>query len=168
MFGLSLGSIKWIAAGIILAVLLAIVGGFWLNYKHLQDAYATAQANAATAKAAFAAEQATTQALQQQTAELRDRIAKAEETARQIDAAYQANAADLRSLRAKLAKHDLERLTDAKPKLVQDAINRGTADAWRLLQCAGRTTSDCAGPGAPAAARTRPASPAARAAAASP
>lgn len=46
----ALGSLKFIIAGIVLAVMLAVVSGFWLNYRHEQDARVAAEQKAAVAQ----------------------------------------------------------------------------------------------------------------------
>lgn len=154
MFGLSLASIKWIAAGMAALFILAAVGGFWLSYRHLQDAYATAQANAATAKASAAISESSLDVERKKNADLNDRITKAEETNREITAAYQANMDELRTVKAKLAKHDLQRLSNAHPKMVERALNASSITAWNRLQSAGHPPPD--GDRGPAAAADHP------------
>lgn len=139
------GQLKWLIVGIVTATLLSAVAGFWLNYRHLQQDYANAAASTANAKAALAVEQATSVSLQKRIDALQSKIEQQEELTRQLDAVYQRNRKDLRAIRNTLSKHDLERLSNAHPKLIEDAINRGTITAWRLLQCAGNPTPECSG-----------------------
>lgn len=136
---------KLIIVGAMMATLFAAVAGFWLNYHHLQEAYAAAAAGTANAKAALAVEQATSTGLLKRIDTLQTRIEQAEELNRQLDAVYQRNRKDLTTIQHKLSKHDFERLSDAHPKLIENAINRGTAAAWRLLQCAGNPAPECSG-----------------------
>lgn len=70
-----------------------------------------------------------------------DRDARAEAFQRQLEElaeGQQRNRDELDRVNSTFAKHDLEKLADAKPQLVENRINRGTRDAIRLLNDAGR------------------------------
>lgn len=54
------------------------------------------------------------------------------------------------------AKHDLEALSLAKPRLIQRRINSGSAAVLRVLECATGGGTDCPGGGRPADGPTPP------------
>lgn len=44
------------------------------------------------------------------------------------------------------AKHDIGKLAEGKPSAIENVINNGTADAFKLLECSsGSTDKSCAG-----------------------
>lgn len=141
MFGLS--SIKLISIALGALFIVGVVFGGYEYVKGLETRLVTAEKDASTANAAFVTEHATSEGLKKQIDGLNDQMTKMQETVKQTLIAYQANARDVQKLRDEFAKHNLERLTNAKPGLLEDIINRGTLRVWDGLQCAGGSTTKC-------------------------
>lgn len=151
MFGLS--SFKLIAIGLAALFIAAVVGAGYRYVTVMQETIRVLEANNAKLETAVDQQKGAITALE---TTIQERDARAESFAQTLaDLAERQtrNRAELDQLNSTLAKHDLERLADEKPQLVETRINRGTRDVIRLLNAASAIGGvDEAGRGRPGAA----------------
>ena len=109
----------------------AIIGasafGIWQYYKHTQ---AQIQAYAITAAQAEQAQQATATALLLVQADLK----MVEEQYSIVSVKFEAANTRVKDLRSKLSRHEIGALAEAKPKLVEKIIDKGTKDVLRCFE----------------------------------
>jgi ATP/maltotriose-dependent transcriptional regulator MalT len=123
MFGL--GSFK-IYAMIGVAVATMVAGFYWY-YQDSQKRIMDLMANQAKLETAVAIQEET---IKQQQANM----AKQAATLEQVNTAFAKAQADNRNLSDKLMKHDLGKLAEKKPGLVEEKINRGTDAVGRCFE----------------------------------
>lgn len=128
---------KLIGAAVAILFVIGIVYAGYRHIENLQERALAAEANAATAKAAFETEKGAVVAMQAHVADLVRQQAETQARVDALSAQQQENAAAVTKLQGIFAKHDMEKLADAKPKLVERAINAGSDRAWGLLRDAG-------------------------------
>ena len=129
--------------GAVVAVIAAVGGAYWhyTNVKNQRD-LAIAQVSALNLQV-----ETQNQTIDSLEIAVEDWSRSAERFQATLDALANAQVeatAEARRLNDVLGKHDLERLADAKPVLIERRINSGTADILRLLRCAsGSGSEDC-------------------------
>lgn len=137
-------SFSWVKVGISLLAVLAVVLTIGLGYRHYVDLEKRVTDLAA------------------ENSQLKGRVEGAENRVREFAAAQdklissvaamgKANEAameETRRLGKLFAEHDLGALARRKPGMVEPRINRGSADAQRMLECASGNRERC-GPAAP-------------------
>lgn len=136
MFGLSLGSLKWIAAGL---AALFIAGIIFAGYRYIENRNAELEAalqNVAALKTAKAVQDDTIKQLSGALTDYAVAAKKNQEALAKIAEGEAARQASIDKLAATFQKHDLGKLTHAKPTLIQALINRGTAAALDGLRAA--------------------------------
>lgn len=141
MFGLSgIGiGLKMLAAGVLLT---AVAGAYW-HYTSVKNERNAALARVGALNVAHAVQEDTISTLegaidQWQAQATQFQAALNAMTEAQVEASSQT-----RRLNNVLSKHDLERLSLAKPGLIERRINRGTADILSVFECAsGRDCPD--------------------------
>lgn len=123
MFGL--GSLK-IYAMIGVAVATMVAGFYWY-YQDSQKRIMDLMANQAKLETAVAIQEET---IKQQQADM----AKQAETLEKVNDAFAKAQADKQNLTDRLMKHDLGKLAEKKPGLVEEKINRGTDNVGRCFE----------------------------------
>lgn len=129
---------KLVVAGVATLALGLIITLGYRHYTGMQARIVELEASNSALQVALEVEQATSAAkddalLEWQIAAEEARI----EAEHQAAVARQATA-ETRRLNAIFAEHDLTRLALAKPGLIERRINSGTADIFRMLECASR------------------------------
>jgi len=127
---------KWIIAGVATAALALIIT---LSYRHYTGLVAENTALASSNAELSLALEVQGKTVTAQEDALREWQMAAEEAELlniELQRVAQQATAETRRLNAIFAEHDLTRLSLAKPGLIERAINRGTADAFRMLECA--------------------------------
>jgi hypothetical protein len=123
MFGL--GSLKIYAMiGVAIATMVA---GFYWYYQDSQKRIMDLMANQAKLEVAVATQEET---IKQQQADMK----KQAETLKEVNDAFAKAQADKQNLTDKLMKHDLGKLAEKKPGLVEEKINRGTDNVGRCFE----------------------------------
>ena len=123
MFGL--GSLK-IYAMIGVAVATMVAGFYWY-YQDSQKKIMDLMANQAKLETAVALQEATIKQQQED-------MAKQAATLEKVNDAFAKAQADKQNLTDKLMKHDLGKLAEKKPGLVEEKINRGTDNVGRCFE----------------------------------
>lgn len=123
MFGL--GSLK-IYAMIGVAVATMVAGFYWY-YQDSQKRIMDLMANQAKLETAVAIQEATIKQQQED-------MAKQAATLEKVNDAFAKAQADKQILTDKLMKHDLGKLAEKKPGLVEEKINRGTDNVGRCFE----------------------------------
>jgi len=123
MFGL--GSLK-IYAMIGVAVATMVAGFYWY-YQDSQKKIMDLMANQAKLETAVAIQEATIKQQQED-------MAKQAATLEKVNDAFAKAQADKQNLTDKLMKHDLGKLAEKKPGLVEEKINRGTDNVGRCFE----------------------------------
>jgi ATP/maltotriose-dependent transcriptional regulator MalT len=123
MFGL--GSLK-IYAMIGVAVATMVAGFYWY-YQDSQKRIMDLMANQAKLETAVAIQEATIKQQQED-------MAKQAATLEKVNDAFAKAQADKQNLTDKLMKHDLGKLAEKKPGLVEEKINRGTENVGRCFE----------------------------------
>ena len=123
MFGL--GSLK-IYAMIGVAVATMVAGFYWY-YQDSQKRIMDLMANQAKLETAVAIQEET---IKQQQADM----AKQAATLEKVNDAFAKAQADKQNLTDRLMKHDLGKLAEKKPGLVEEKINRGTDNVGRCFE----------------------------------
>lgn len=123
MFGL--GSLK-IYAMIGVAVATMVAGFYWY-YQDSQKRIMDLMANQAKLETAVAIQEATIKQQQED-------MAKQAATLEKVNDAFAKAQADKQNLTDKLMKHDLGKLAEKKPGLVEEKINRGTDNVGRCFE----------------------------------
>jgi len=112
---------------IIGAVVLTMVGGFTLYFQWSQEQMQIMAANNAKLEQAVATQEET---IKQQQADM----VKQAETLKVVNDAFAKAQTDKQTLTDKLIKHDLGKLAEKKPSLVEEKINRGTDNVGRCFE----------------------------------
>lgn len=143
-------SAKNVVMGLAALLIVGLVVGFWYNYHQMQLTIQSLGDKVAASNAAFALQKTTNDQLVKINDSLHQDLVKQQELATQFTSKFEENAQAVSTLRRVLAKHNLEKLANAKPSLIQDLINRGTLHAWCLRWRAGhpdtapnRTPAQC-------------------------
>lgn len=117
------------------AVLIAaVVGGFWLHYNNLVEENAALQEDRAKAVQALEASQQAVNAMRGQLAEWRIEQDEFNSTLQKMAENQREASKERRRLISIFEKHDLDKLSHAKPVLIERRINRGTDDVIRMLE----------------------------------
>lgn len=127
----------WIKLAIGLAIILAVGGTIFAGYtyvENLQAKVATLQDNNAKLKASLAQQELTIGAQREALVKWEDRDKEMQETMKQMAAVQTKATEQMRRLNDVLSKHDLDRLSLAKPRLVENRINRATADVFSVFE----------------------------------
>jgi len=133
---------KFIIAGVATLVIGLIIT---LSYKHYTGLIETInELTEVNAQLAFGLE------IEQQTSLAKDEaLSKWQKAAEEnklimekLSSVAQQATAENRRLNGIFAEHDLTRLALAKPKLIENRINNGTANAGRMLECISQTNCD--------------------------
>jgi predicted negative regulator of RcsB-dependent stress response len=120
-----LGKIKML---LILTVIIGAVGfGAWKYYQYTQEQIRIYAVNAATAELAQEASEAALVAIQKDMAEIREQFAS-------VSADFEVAQSRVDNLEEKLSKHDLGALAQAKPKLIEKIVDKGTKDVLRCYE----------------------------------
>jgi predicted negative regulator of RcsB-dependent stress response len=120
-----LGKLKML---LILAVVLGAMGfGAWKYYQYTQEQIRIYAVNAATAELAQEASEAALVAIQKDMAEIREQFAS-------VSADFEVAQSRVDNLEEKLSKHDLGALAQAKPKLIEKIVDKGTKDVLRCYE----------------------------------
>ena len=113
---------------LILAVVLGAMGfGAWKYYQYTQEQIRIYAVNAATAELAQEASEAALVAIQKDMAEIREQFAS-------VSADFEVAQSRVDNLEEKLSKHDLGALAQAKPKLIEKIVDKGTKDVLRCYE----------------------------------
>lgn len=126
-------------AGLKMALLGAVViamGGFYWHYTSVKQERNDALALVGAMEVAKATQDATIKSLEGAITEWADQAKKMQATLEELSRVQQEATAQQRRLNDVLGKHDLERLSEAKPVLIERRINSGTADVFRMFECA--------------------------------
>ena len=138
--GIGLG-IKMLAAGVLLT---AVAGAYW-HYTSVKNERNAAMAQVGALNVAHKVQSATISTLERA---IRQWKTQADRFQLALDAMTEAQVeanSQTRRLNNVLSKHDLERLSLAKPGLIERRINRGTADILSVFECA--SGRDCSNDG---------------------
>lgn len=120
--------------GIAALIVLGMIAGFWLNYRHIIDQNAELAAANAEVTAALRSSEAATQAAIQTIDQWSAEQARTQDSIDSMAAQQIEATKETRRLNSIFSKHDLERLARAKPILIERRINLGASRAWGLLQ----------------------------------
>jgi len=120
-----LGKLKMI---LILTVVLGAVGfGAWKYYTYTQEQIRIYAVNAATAELAQQESEAALESLHKDMAEIREQFAT-------VSAEFEIAQSRVENLEEKLSEHDLGALAQAKPKLIEKIVDKGTKDVLRCYE----------------------------------
>jgi predicted negative regulator of RcsB-dependent stress response len=120
-----LGKLKMI---LILTVVLGAVGfGAWKYYQYTQEQIRIYAVNAATAELAQQESEAALESLHKDMAEIREQFAT-------VSAEFEIAQSRVENLEEKLSEHDLGALAQAKPKLIEKIVDKGTKDVLRCYE----------------------------------
>jgi len=120
-----LGKLKMI---LILTVVLGAVGfGAWKYYQYTQEQIRIYAVNAATAELAQQESEAALESLHKDMAEIREQFAT-------VSAEFEIAQSRVDNLEEKLSEHDLGALAQAKPKLIEKIVDKGTKDVLRCYE----------------------------------
>ena len=112
---------------IIGAVMITLAGSFAAYFKWSQEQMQIMAANNAKLETAVATQE---QTIKQQQADM----AKQAETLTAVNEKFATAQAERDALRDKLAKHEIGKLAEKKPELVEAAINKGADNAARCFE----------------------------------
>lgn len=135
-------SLKWIIISCILVIILGILVGGYVHYSRLVDELDELNAIQAhqvddinNKKALIAAQQLSLEAwkgeVKAQEKATKDMASIAQKAVKQKD-----------ELNELFSKHNFEELALRKPGLIENIINRGTVDAYRMLECSSGSNSE--------------------------
>lgn len=120
-----LGKLKML---LILTVVLGAVGfGAWKYYQYTQEQIRIYAVNAATAELAQEQAENAIAAIQKDMAEVREQFAS-------VSADFEVAQSRVENLEGKLSEHDLGALAQAKPKLIEKIVDKGTKDVLRCYE----------------------------------
>tara|TARA_B100000953_G_scaffold80642_1_gene65671 strand:- start:146 stop:628 length:483 start_codon:yes stop_codon:yes gene_type:complete len=120
-----LGKLKML---LILTVVLGAVGfGAWKYYQYTQEQIRIYAINAATAELAQQESEAALEAIHKDMAAIREQFAS-------VSADFEVAQSRVDVLEEKLSKHDLGALAQAKPKLIEKIVDKGTKDVLRCYE----------------------------------
>lgn len=129
-----------------IAAALFVAGLVWLGYTHytsliddikkLEASNARLDTQISVQHEAIKAQEEAVNEWQQAEKRLTDQMQKLQDLSKSA-------ARELDRLNEVLSKHDLETLSKRKPGLIENRINRGSADALRMLECATGRASAC-------------------------
>ena len=113
---------------LILTVVLGAVGfGAWKYYQYTQEQIRIYAVNAATAELAQQESEAALESLHKDMAEIREQFAT-------VSAEFEIAQSRVENLEEKLSEHDLGALAQAKPKLIEKIVDKGTKDVLRCYE----------------------------------
>jgi len=113
---------------LILTVVLGAVGfGAWKYYTYTQEQIRIYAVNAATAELAQQESEAALESLHKDMAEIREQFAT-------VSAEFEIAQSRVDNLEEKLSEHDLGALAQAKPKLIERIVDKGTKDVLRCYE----------------------------------
>ena len=113
---------------LILTVVLGAVGfGAWKYYTYTQEQIRIYAVNAATAELAQQESEAALESLHKDMAEIREQFAT-------VSAEFEIAQSRVENLEEKLSEHDLGALAQAKPKLIEKIVDKGTKDVLRCYE----------------------------------
>lgn len=130
--------IKWIAIGAAVLFILGTVAAGYIYVTKLQADLLEAEKRTQALADAKVIQDKTIADLQSNDAKM---VAQAQANQKAVDDLARSSAqqqATVDKLAVELQRHNLGKLSDAKPKLVQGAINRGTGAAFDRLRAASR------------------------------
>lgn len=117
------------------ALAVAIAGAYW-HYTTVKGERDAALAQVGALQVAHETQKATIATLEGAVDQWKEQAEKFQATLDALaDAQVEANS-QARKLNDVLGKHDLERLSEAKPALIERRINSGTADVFRMFESA--------------------------------
>ena len=120
-----LGKLKMI---LILTVVVGAVGfGAWKYYQYTQEQIGIYRENAAKAEMAQQASEAAVKAIQQDLVEVQAQYTKVSDD-------FKVAKSRVNALEEKLTKHELGDLAQAKPKLIEKIVDKGTKDVLRCYE----------------------------------
>ena len=120
-----LGKLKML---LILTVVLGAVGfGAWKYYQYTQEQIRIYAVNAATAELAQEQAENAIAAIQKDMAEVREQFAS-------VSADFEVAQSRVENLEEKLSEHELGALAQAKPKLIEKIVDKGTKDVLRCYE----------------------------------
>lgn len=129
--GIGLG-IKMLAAGVLLT---AVAGAYW-HYTSVKNERNAALAQVGALNVANLVQEDTISTLEGAVLDWQIQAAQFQVTLSAMALAQTEANSQVRRLNNVLSKHDLERLSLAKPGLIERRINRGTADILSVFECA--------------------------------
>lgn len=118
-----------------LAIIAIVILAIW-HYNSLINEVNTLRSDKAKLEVAVQTQKETIDAAVKTIKEWKDAQTKLIATVEQMSKVSADANKDLKKLTTIYAKHNLTELSSKRPALVEDAVNRGTADALRLLSCA--------------------------------
>jgi len=120
-----LGKIKML---LILTVVIGAVGfGAWKYYQYTQEQIRIYAVNAATAELAQQEAEAAVESLKRDMVEIQAQFTAVSEQ-------FEVAKGRVNALEEKLSKHDIGNLAQAKPKLIEKIVDKGTADVLRCYE----------------------------------
>lgn len=139
----------YVFAALGLAIVTAVALAY-MHYNNLVNQVVTLKADSATYKSAISTQKDTIKAATDTIAEWKTSQAELQAKVKEMTQVAQDAQAETRRLNDVFAKHDLEKLSIAKPELVEDAVNAGTSRVGKLLECASAVAGgDCGGQAGP-------------------
>jgi len=142
---LGLSKFKLIGGGALIFFIMTIVGAGYLHYNGLVRDNAQLRVNQERLLRAVEDQRAVAEAAQEAITEWKLAAERHRATVDAYQAVQDRAAADSRRLQRTFRDHDVEHLAATRPGLVQGAVNRGTRNAARLLECLTRAGPDCPG-----------------------
>jgi len=113
---------------LILTVVVGAVGfGAWKYYQYTQEQIGIYRENAAKAEMAQQASEAAVKAIQQDLVEVQAQYTKVSDD-------FKVAKSRVNALEEKLTKHELGDLAQAKPKLIEKIVDKGTKDVLRCYE----------------------------------
>jgi len=113
---------------LILTVIIGAVGfGAWKYYQYTQEQIGIYRENAAKAEMAQQASEAAVKAIQQDLVEVQAQYTKVSDD-------FKVAKSRVNALEEKLTKHELGDLAQAKPKLIEKIVDKGTKDVLRCYE----------------------------------
>lgn len=133
-----------------LGALLTLLGAAYWHYTNVVNARNEALAKVGALTVENQVQDDTISTLETRVSEWAAANKRLQEVVGEMAAAQREATAEQRRLNDVLSKHDITALSLAKPGLLEHRVNNGTADIFRMFECASGGGSDCSGGGAEA------------------
>lgn len=128
-----LGIMQYIKIGGVIAIIVAILSA-WFHYKSVVSERDLLAQNNITLQAAYDTEKEATNKLQRLLDQSYQQFERLQVTMEELADNQQHARSELEALNGKFRKHDLEELAKKKPGLIENRVNSGTRDTFRMLE----------------------------------